>query len=248
MIDSNNIPEIVEDSTLRFSGAPWFNGVKEADIILAGIGGIGSYVAFLLARTGFNSLTVYDFDTIEKVNLAGQLFRKDQIGQKKTRAIYNITRDFCDNVGEISMHSTHFDKYSYNAPIMICGFDNMEARKVFFNSWLKYAEEFPNEPCLFIDGRLAAEEFQIICITSSDKEAIKIYKEKLLFSQEEAEPTVCSYKQTTFAANMIGCLIVNMYINFISSINGYYRELPFFTYYNATTVELSTINSNQYGK
>ena len=127
--------------------------------------------------------------------------------------------------------------------IMICGFDNMEARKVFFNSWKKYVELRPDSEqkhCLFIDGRLAAEEFQVFCIRGDDKYNINRYDNEFLFSDSEADETICSYKQTSFMANMIGSIIINLFVNFCANEVGACRDLPFFTTYNAIAMYFKT--------
>ena len=42
--------ESVDSTTIRFSGASWFKYFENKNIILAGLGGIGSYVAYLLSK------------------------------------------------------------------------------------------------------------------------------------------------------------------------------------------------------
>ena len=59
--DFEKLPEnsdtiLYDDTTTRFSSAEWYKKIQELDIILAGIGGIGSYVAFLLSRLRPKSL------------------------------------------------------------------------------------------------------------------------------------------------------------------------------------------------
>ena len=124
---------------------------------------------------------------------------------------------------------------------MICGFDSMESRKMFFNSWKTAVHRMTRDnrkKYLFIDGRLAAESFQVLCFTGDDDYNIRKYEEEFLFSDEEADETICSYKQTTFMANMIGSIITNLFINFCANqcnplID---RDLPFLTEYNAETM------------
>ena len=125
---------------------------------------------------------------------------------------------------------------------MICGFDNMTARKTFFNIWVNHVYKHKNpEKCLFIDGRLNAEEFQVFCITGIDAYNMKRYAKEYLFGEGEAN-TVCSYKQTAFCSNMIGSIMCNLFVNFIT--NSLHpeieRELPFFTYYDASLMYLKT--------
>ena len=121
---------------------------------------------------------------------------------------------------------------------MICGFDNMDARKSYFSNWMNgisNLDEDTKKSCLFIDGRVSAEELQIFCITGDDEYNIKRYSTEFLFDDSESESVVCSYKQTTFMASMIASLITNLFVNFVSNLNNptIERDLPFFTYYDA---------------
>ena len=89
-------------------------------------------------------------------------------------------------------------------------------------------------------SRLAAEEFQIFCIRGDDEYNINRYSSKFLFSDSEADETICSYKQTSFCANMVASYMANLFVNFCANEVGAYRELPFFTTYNAETMYLKT--------
>ena len=239
---------LYNDENTRFSGAQWFNYTKDLDISLAGLGGIGSYVAFLLSRLVLTKLHLYDNDTIESVNLSGQLFSHSDLGLPKTTTVGKMMDNYGNSISKI-LHSS-YTEYSYAYKIMICGFDNMEARKIYFNNWYRNVHILPNDTekkkCLFIDGRLNAEEFEIFCIQGTDLRNISTYKNKYLFSDEEAAPTVCSYKQTSFCASMIASMMVNLLINFVT--NTYCtdllieRDLPFYTYYNAATMFLNNKN------
>ena len=99
-------------------------------------------------------------------------------------------------------------------------------------------DEEGKKHCLFIDGRLAAEELQVYCVTGDSKWKIEEYK-KSLFSDDEAEETVCSYKQTSYMANMIGSIITNALVNFVANemLEFEGRELPLFTSYNGITMQ-----------
>lgn len=241
-----NNPEslIVETATSRFSSAIWFENVKSKEIVLAGLGGIGSYVAFLLGRLQPYKLYLYDPDTVENANLSGQLYSAQHINNSK---VNGISSQLCyyANFYNVSSSASYYKPSSVSRPVMICGFDNMEARKIFFQNWLnnQVSREYP-EKCLFIDGRLAAEEFQVLCIRGDDQYNIKRYQEEFLFSDEEAEPTICSYKQTTFMANMIASVMVNLFVNFVTNECDpiIQRDLPFFTSYRADNMYFKTVN------
>ena len=127
--------------------------------------------------------------------------------------------------------------------VMICGFDNMEARSIYFNAWVNHLVLHPHpENCLFIDGRLAMEEFQVYCICGTDRYNIDRYSKECLFKDEEALNALCSMKQTTYCSNMIGSVIVNLFTNFIANtLNPVVsRDLPFKTYYDASMMYFKT--------
>lgn len=228
----------LQESTSRFSGAVWYEAIRQKSIILAGLGGIGSYVAFLLARMQPARITMYDDDRVEAVNMSGQLYSVTDVGNYKGDAIYQTMKNY-GNFYNGNVNTQRFTDQSLGGPIMICGFDNMEARKVFYQSWKNWRNTTgDSSKCLFIDGRLAAEEFQVIAIQGDDERAMKLYEEEWLFSDAEAEETLCSYKQTTFMANMIGSVMVNIFVNFVANECDpvFPRDVPFLTTYDATTM------------
>lgn len=244
-ISRNSDSYLVDESTSRFNGASWYDNIRNKAITLAGLGGIGSYVAFLLGRMHPARLSLYDGDRIEGANMSGQLYSHDQIGMKKSGAISNTLHNY-SNFYDIRTYD-HFD---FNNPtpdkIMICGFDSMDARTRYFNVWTQYVQTLPSEErkqCLFIDGRLAAESLQVFCITGDDDYSINKYWEDYLFSDEEADETVCSYKQTSFMAMMIGAIMVNLFVNFCANeCNPLVpRDLPFFTEYTAETMHFKVV-------
>lgn len=240
IIPENSKTILLDEYTSRFNSAIWYDKIKTMKVILAGVGGIGSYIGFLLSRLQVLKLTLYDPDIVESVNISGQLYPLHSIGGFKADELARLLGDF-SGFYNYNVRCERFTEDSTAGPIMICGFDNMAARKVFFESWKTYVSLCGSpEECLFIDGRLAAEEFQVLTIQGNDERAIKEYEEKWLFSDEEAEATVCSYKQTTFMANMIASVMVNAFVNFAANLSDpapiIPRDIPFFISYSADTM------------
>lgn len=241
LLPENSKTILMNEFTSRFTSAIWYDRIRTMSVTLAGLGGIGSYIGFLLSRLQVRSLNLYDPDTVEAVNMSGQMYPISSIGSAKTSALIDIIRNY-SNFYNYRTYTKRYEADDPAGPIMICGFDNMEARKVFFNNWLFYVKNSRVDPktCLFIDGRLAAEEFQILSIQGDDERAIKEYQEKWLFSDDEAEATICSYKQTTFMANMIASMMVNVFVNFAANLSDpapiIPRDIPFFISYSADTM------------
>ena len=243
-IPTNSATLLVDEATSRFSSAIWYENIKNKTVTLAGVGGIGSYVGFLLARMKPAFMFIYDDDIVEAVNMSGQLYGQSDLGRPKVSALAGMIRNYA-GYGNVFAMTERFTDESEASDIMICGFDNMAARRLFFNKWVNHVQSKPEEErknCLFIDGRLAAEEFQILCIKGDDEYNINRYNDEFLFSDAEADETICSYKQTTFCANMIASYMVNLFVNFCANqcepiID---RDLPFLTTYNAETMYLKT--------
>lgn len=243
-IPTNSATLLVDEATSRFSSAIWYENIQKKIVTLAGVGGIGSYVGFLLARMKPAFMLIYDDDIVEAVNMSGQLYGQSDLGRPKVSALAGMIRNYA-GYGNVFAMTERFTNESEASDIMICGFDNMAARRLFFNKWVNHVQSKPEEErknCLFIDGRLAAEEFQILCIKGDDEYNINRYNNEFLFSDAEADVTICSYKQTTFCANMIASYMVNLFVNFCANqcepiID---RDLPFLTTYNAETMYLKT--------
>lgn len=61
--------------------------IKNSSVGIMGLGGLGSMVAFALARVGVGHLLLVDYDVVEPTNLNRQNYFIDQVGMKKTEAM-----------------------------------------------------------------------------------------------------------------------------------------------------------------
>jgi hypothetical protein len=104
------------------------------NVYVIGCGGVGSHIAYLLARDpGFEKIHLVDFDIVENKNLERQLFTIANVGQKKCVALKSFLDSF--NTGKTiiamdikitdSVDLAMFDKYS---PAIICT-DNLESKR-----------------------------------------------------------------------------------------------------------------------
>lgn len=244
LIPQNSPTLLMNESTTRFSGTEWFREIQKARIIVGGCGGIGSNLIFQLARMVPANITVYDDDTVEMVNMAGQLFGYSDIGKAKVDAIAGMVMNYT-SMRQILAIRQKFTPTTEAGDIMMSGFDNMSARKTFFYTWKEHISKKSMEDrkkCLLLDGRLSIDTLQIFCIRGDDSYNIDRYQREFLFHDYQAEQTVCSMKQTTYLACMIGSLMVNLFTNFVAGqlnpIIPY--DLPFFTEYDAQNMLFKT--------
>lgn len=61
--------------------------VKRASVAVAGLGGLGSNIALILARTGVGRLLLVDFDVVEPSNLNRQCYAIRHLGMQKCDAL-----------------------------------------------------------------------------------------------------------------------------------------------------------------
>lgn len=233
----------VREELVRFSDAEWFNKVQEKVIVLAGVGGIGSNMAVILAKLNPSAIYIFDDDFVESFNLAGQFYSNEDIGKPKVEALAASVNKYTNYSSIFALNRRFMTGEEVIADIMICGFDNMRARKDFFAAWKSHVMTLSEErrkDCLFIDGRLTADEFQIFCITGTDNFYMDDYVNNYLFNDYEAQRETCSYKQTGFLADMIGAFMVNLVVNFCANQVNPRRNmtLPFMTSYRSSMMFL----------
>lgn len=224
----------------RLSGAPWFDIIKQLSFMIGGAGGIGSWTALLLARTGAN-IEIHDHDIVDSTNMGGQLYSNQYIGIPKVEAIRKIIHEFSGS-SSVYIYKDKITDISTPHSFAIGAFDNMPARQNIFHIWkhayfnTEFTEVFDRDrniikiKPILIDGRLLANQFQIFCIT--DESRIEEYALKYLFTDEESgERVACTFKQTSHVAAAIASKIVGFITNHI--MNCIYEEdnlfnVPFF--------------------
>lgn len=233
-----------DQSTARFSSAQWFTFVQSTRVAIAGVGGIGSWLALMIARLNPAALALMDDDVVDFSNMAGQLFDRSNIGAKKVDVVARMIAAFAGYT-KVQACARKLTSETSVPAILMCGFDNMAARRAAYNAWKRNVAETSEAErgkCLFIDGRLSAETLQVFCITGDAPYYMAAYERDWLFSDEEAESTVCSYKQTSYCANLIGSIMTNLFVNWCTNqcdplVD---RSLPFMTEYSAEQMYLKS--------
>ncbi len=75
------------DRTELLIGKSNLDKLKDAKVIVFGVGGVGGYVAEMLARAGLGSLTMVDYDVVDVTNINRQIVAlHSTIGKLKTDA------------------------------------------------------------------------------------------------------------------------------------------------------------------
>lgn len=88
--------EVWNSRTLRLIGEEGAAALRQARVLIAGVGGVGGYVAEMLVRSGVGHITLVDSDVVAPSNLNRQLIAlRSTLGEPKVEA-------FCRHAAEIN--------------------------------------------------------------------------------------------------------------------------------------------------
>lgn len=223
-----------DEESSRFSGADWFETAKMMNIYIVGCGGVGSWAAINLARFFPASITLYDDDLVETGNMSGQ-FYEDVEGYKVAELSRNISR-FTNYITPINTYEGKFTQENIKSiqpnSVIVIGIDNQKEKKNIMNA----IHILSRRNVWVIDARLSMDTFQIITMNDKiyfDYTKFKKYSDKFLFDDADADRTICSLKQTSFMANMIGGMIGNVYMTICKCISSDFPVyVPYFIEYS----------------
>ncbi len=110
---------------------------ESATVAICGLGGLGSNIAFALARAGIGKLILIDFDSVDITNLHRQQYKANQIGMKKTEALEENLLEIAPYV-TIETHSVRLDEENAETILkkadVICeAFDDAECKAMLVN-------------------------------------------------------------------------------------------------------------------
>jgi len=113
----------VYERTQWLIGENGMDRLKNANVLVFGIGGVGGYCVEALARAGIGRLTIVDFDLIDITNLNRQIIGlQSTIGEEKVRVMAARIRDInqaikvnplCERVTAENIGSFHFEEFDY---------------------------------------------------------------------------------------------------------------------------------------
>lgn len=121
------------------------NSFESATVAICGLGGLGSNIAFALARAGIGKLILIDFDSVDITNLHRQQYKANQIGMSKTEALKENLLEIAPYV-TIETHSVRIsenntEEFLEEADIICEAFDDAECKAMLVNLVLEKMTE-----------------------------------------------------------------------------------------------------------
>ena len=164
---------------------------QKLNIHIIGAGSTGSFIALNLAKLGFKSIKITDFDEVEEHNIPNQFYRMSDVGKLKTDALAEIVEDFTgtklikDNVKITDEYE--FDDIDMNTVIVYC-LDNMETRKLVY-------EKIKDYPIKIVDTRMGGDGFQVFTVDLGQEEQVEKFEKAL---EGVTAETVCGEKSVIY--------------------------------------------------
>ena len=91
-------------------GEDGIKALNNANIIVFGIGGVGSYVVESLVRSGIGKITIVDFDNVDETNINRQIIAlHSTIGRKKVDVMKERILDINPNIS-VQTHNTFISR------------------------------------------------------------------------------------------------------------------------------------------
>lgn len=127
--------------------------VKAAKVAVAGLGGLGSNIAVMLARLGVGHLLLLDFDVVEPSNLNRQSYYIRHLGMEKTAAMAEQIREINPFI-EVTTKTVRITEENAVELLkdwdIICeAFDNPQAKAELINTVL---DKLPEKPIVSGNG------------------------------------------------------------------------------------------------
>lgn len=115
-------------------GPAQLSKIRQTKVGIAGLGGLGSNVAWHLVRSGFLYLVLADFDRVEPSNLNRQAYFADQVGLPKTEALAanlrRINPDLQLELWPVRVERTNVREIFGPCPVCVEAFDQVPAKKM----------------------------------------------------------------------------------------------------------------------
>lgn len=149
---------------------------KSTRFYVYGCGSIGSHVIISLAKTGFDNITVYDFDTVEESNLPAQFFDVNSLNKSKAEQIARLAESMTGtNItyhdGMITKDNLELSNLQPGSFHIVC-LDNIKYRYELFNTMKGF-------PVIFIDLRIGKFNYQKYVLKMNDEMHCKQYSKTL---------------------------------------------------------------------
>jgi len=183
--------------------------ILSTPINIIGAGSIGSFTTLVLAKMGFEDITVFDDDEVSIENMNCQFYTKEDVGIPKVVTLQE-TIDLFTGL-EIKVHRERYNGEEPLKGIVISAVDNMKSRKAIWEGHTCNAIRTK----LIIDPRMGAEQALVYAMKPLSPKDQDSYA-KTLYSDEDAVHERCTAKSTMYTAMMLSGYVGKIVKDFLT--------------------------------
>ena len=130
------------EKTINLIGTDNFNKISNLNILLVGLGGVGSFVFESLIRAGVNNLTIVDYDVVTLSNINRQLVANlNTVGRKKIDVAIEHAKEINNKISikalDIKITSENINNLKSDYDFIVDACDSIDAKI----SLIKFAKE-----------------------------------------------------------------------------------------------------------
>ncbi len=111
--------------------------LENASVAVCGLGGLGSNISIALARAGVGKLHIIDYDRVDISNINRQQYFLEQIGQLKTKALFDTLKriaPYCEiKMDNIKLSDDNMKDTLSNEGIIVEAFDKPDQKAMLVN-------------------------------------------------------------------------------------------------------------------
>ena len=194
----NEIPEDVDISLARHAGLLATGAqekLKSLGITVVGAGAIGSWLMPALAKVGCENVRFIDFDIVEEVNMANQLYGEEHINTLKVDALEMLAGDYKTAKGYTFQNEevTEENVDEFMTEIVIAAVDSIAVRKIL---WEACQDEVSTK--LYLDCRIGRYNAQGYSVRPHEMLEVDYFEEHHIFPPNEAAEIPCTEKTIIF--------------------------------------------------
>lgn len=121
------------DRIIKLIGEDKFKKIQNSKILLVGIGGVGSFVFESLIRSGFQNITIIDYDTVDITNINRQLVANlNTINNKKIEVAIEHAKIVNKNINlkalDLKLDKNNINSLDNDFDFIIDACDSLEAK------------------------------------------------------------------------------------------------------------------------
>lgn len=130
------------ERTINLIGIDNFNKISNLNILLVGLGGVGSFVFESLIRSGVNNITIVDYDVVTPSNINRQLVANlNTLGRKKVDVAQEHAKEINNKINikvlDLKLTSENINNLKNDYDFIVDACDSIDAKI----SLIKFAQE-----------------------------------------------------------------------------------------------------------